>query len=70
MSNEGKSATSFCCEVAALVPDMCCKCYSVKNHKIDKNSTTTKARKNKQVFEIIRILELFDVCLTKFKNNH
>jgi hypothetical protein len=58
MSNEGKSATSFCCQVAALIPDMCCNFYLVKNHKIDQNSTTTKARKNKQIFEIFKILEI------------
>jgi hypothetical protein len=42
--NEGKSAASFCHQVAvAWFPDMFCNFYFVKNHKIDKNSTTTKA---------------------------
>jgi hypothetical protein len=42
--NEGESAASFCHQLAALFPDMFCKFYLVKNHKIAKNSTTTKAR--------------------------
>ena len=42
-SKEG-SATRFCHQLAALVSDMFCNFYLVKNHKIDKNSTTTKAR--------------------------
>jgi hypothetical protein len=42
-SNEGESAASFCRWVAALFPDIFCNFYVVKNHKIAKNSTTTKA---------------------------
>ncbi len=42
--NEGKSAASFCCQVAALVPDMFCNFYSAKNHKIANNSATSEAR--------------------------
>jgi hypothetical protein len=42
--NEGKSAASFCGKVAAWFPDMFCNFYVVKNHKIAKNSATTKAR--------------------------
>jgi hypothetical protein len=43
--NEGKSAASFCCQVAAAwFPDMFCNFYLLKNHKIAKNSTTTRAR--------------------------
>ncbi len=42
--NEGKSAASFCCQVAALVPDMFCNFYFVKNHKIANNSATSEAR--------------------------
>ncbi len=42
--NEGKSVTSFCCQVAAWFPDMFWNFYSVKTHNIAKNSTTTKAR--------------------------
>jgi hypothetical protein len=41
---EGESAASFCCQVAAWVPDMFCNFYLVKNHKIAKNSTTAKVR--------------------------
>ncbi len=36
-------AASFCCQVAALVPDMFRNFYSVKNHKIATNSATTEA---------------------------
>ncbi len=42
--NEGKSAASFCHQVAALVPDMFCNFYFVKNLKIANNSATTEAR--------------------------
>ncbi len=42
--NEGKSAASFCHKVAAVFPDMFCNFCLVKNQKIAKNSTTTKAR--------------------------
>ncbi len=41
---EGKSSASFCCQFSAQVPDTFCNFYLVKNHKIGKNSTTTKAR--------------------------
>jgi hypothetical protein len=42
--------------VAAWFPDMFCNFYLVKNHKIAKNSTTTKAKeKNNQRFGILRI---------------
>jgi len=41
----GKSTASFCRLVAAAwFPDMFCNFYLVKNHKIIKSSTTTKAR--------------------------
>jgi hypothetical protein len=43
--NMGKTAASFCHQVAVWVGDMFCNCYSVKNHKIAKNSTNNKARK-------------------------
>ena len=43
LSNEGISAASFCCQVAALVSDMFCNFYSVKNNKIANNSATTLA---------------------------
>ncbi len=43
-SNVGKSAASFCCQVAALVRDMFCNFYLVKNHKIANNSATPEAK--------------------------
>ncbi len=42
-TNEGKSAASFCHQVAAWFPDMFSNYYIVNNHKFAKNSTTTKA---------------------------
>jgi hypothetical protein len=42
--NEGKSTASFCHQVAVWFPDMFCYFYLVKDHKIAKNSATTKAR--------------------------
>jgi hypothetical protein len=42
--NEGKSAASFCHQVAAWFPDMFRNFYLAKNNKVAKNSTTTKAR--------------------------
>ncbi len=45
LQTEGKSTASFCRQVAAWFPDMFCNFYFVKNHKIAKNSTITKARK-------------------------
>jgi hypothetical protein len=39
----------------------------VKNNKIAINSTTSKARE-KQRFKILSNLEIFDACLTEFKN--
>jgi hypothetical protein len=41
---QGKSAASFHHQEAAWFPDMFCNFYLVKNHKIVKNSTTTKAK--------------------------
>ncbi len=41
--NEGKSAVSFCRQVAAWVPDMFCNFYLIKNHVMAKHSTTAKA---------------------------
>jgi hypothetical protein len=41
--NEGKSAASFCCQVAAWFSDMFCNFYIVENHKIVNNATATKA---------------------------
>jgi hypothetical protein len=45
VNNEGKSADSFCRQVAALVPASLCNFYLVKNHKIADNSATTEDRK-------------------------
>ncbi len=56
--------------MAAWVPDIFCNCYLVKNHKISKNSSTTKAREKISTdLESLEILEFFHACLTKFKNN-
>jgi hypothetical protein len=41
--NEGKSAASFCRQVAALVPEEFCNFYVVKIHKIANNSATSEA---------------------------
>jgi hypothetical protein len=47
--NEGRSAARFCRQVAAWFSDMFSNFYLLKNHKITKNSATTKAReKNKK----------------------
>jgi hypothetical protein len=43
-ANEGISAASFCHQVAALVPNMFCSFYLVKNHKIANNSATTETK--------------------------
>ncbi len=67
--NEDKSATRFCCQVAAWVPTMFCNFYLVKSCKFADNSATAEAgEKNKHRFVILRFLELFDVRLTKFEN--
>ncbi len=42
--NEGISVAGFCCQVAAWFPDLFCYFYFLKNPKIVKNSTATKAR--------------------------
>jgi hypothetical protein len=56
--------------MATLVPDMFGNFYLAKNHKIDKNSTTTKAREKISTdLESLEFQKFFDVCLTKFKNN-
>ena len=63
-----QTAASFCRQVAAWLPDMFWNCYLVKNHKIAKNSTTTKAREkicaDSESLEFKKIY----VCLTKFEN--
>ncbi len=58
--NEGKSAASFCLQVAAWVSDMFCNFYLLKNHKIADNSIITEARqKNKHRFGILRIFFMY-----------
>jgi hypothetical protein len=65
---EGKSAAIFCCQVAAWVPGMFCNFYLVKNHKIAKNSTTTKAREKISTYP--KSVRIFLMCVwLKFKNN-
>jgi len=67
LSDEGKSAASFCRQMAALFPDMCCIFYLMKNHKIAKNPTTTIAREKISMdLESLEFLKIFDVCLTNF----
>ncbi len=69
MPNEGKSAASFCRQVAALVPDMFCYFYLVKNYNIANNSATTEAREKISAYsESLEFQKFFDVCLTKFEN--
>ncbi len=68
--NEGKSYASLYCQVTAWFPDMFCNFYLVKNHKIDKNSTTTKAREQISThLESLEFSKKIYACLTKFKNN-
>jgi hypothetical protein len=55
--------------VAAWFPDTFCNFYSLKNCKIAKNSTTTKAAEKITSFGIFRTIEIFDVHLTELKNN-
>jgi hypothetical protein len=57
--NEGKSAATFCLQVAAWVSEMFCNFYLVKNHKIVQNSTTTKASEN--ISTNLESLGFFDV---------
>ena len=54
--------------MAAWVPGMLNNFYLGKNHKIAKNSTTTKARGKISTALEIGILDFF-VCFTKFKTN-
>ncbi len=61
-SNEGKSAVSFCRQVAAWFPDMFCNFYFVKICKIGKNETTTKAgEKISAVLGSLEFRKFFDV---------
>jgi hypothetical protein len=55
-----KSAASFCHQVAAWASGMFRNFYLMKNHQIIDNSTTTKAKeKNRHLFGILRIFEIF-----------
>jgi hypothetical protein len=61
--NEGKSAASFCRQVAAWVPEMFCNFYLAKNHKIAENSTTTKAREEISTdLESLEFGKVFNLC--------
>ncbi len=57
--NQDKSATIFCHQVAAWVPDMFCNFYFMKSHKIANNSATTEAQKNKRKYGILLFQEIF-----------
>jgi hypothetical protein len=46
--SEGKSAASFCRQMAAWFPYMFCNFYLVQNNNIAKNSITAKAREKTQ----------------------
>ncbi len=67
---EGKSGASFCRQTASWVPDMFCNFYFVKNHKIVKNSTTTKAiEKLRTDLESIEFLKNVMHVLLNLKKN-
>jgi hypothetical protein len=55
----GKSAASFCHQVAALASDMFSNFYSAKNNKVANNSAITKASEQLSTYQILRILEIF-----------
>jgi hypothetical protein len=64
--NEGKSAVSFCRQVASRVKDSFRNFYCVKNHKIAKSSRTPKVRvKSKHRFGILRISEISQCMFDK-----
>ncbi len=69
ISIEDKSAASFCCHIAACVPDIFCNFYFVKNHKIANNLTTFNASEKISTYLYSLELKKIDVCLIKFKNN-
>jgi hypothetical protein len=53
VANQDKIAARFCRQVAAWVPDMYCNFYSVKNNKIAKDATATRAKeKEAQIWNI------------------
>jgi len=59
MTKQDKSPARICHQVAALVPDMFCDCCLVKKPKIANNAATAEARKNKHIFQILRMFEIF-----------
>ncbi len=63
-----QSGVTFCRQVAAWFPDMFSNFHLLKNHKIVKNSTNTKAREKISTdLESSDFLKLFGVGLTKLK---
>jgi hypothetical protein len=48
---------SIYCQVAAFFPEMFCKFYLVKDHKIANNSATTEARE--KISNYLEFLEFF-----------
>ncbi len=55
--------------MAALVQDMFCNFYLVKNHKIANNSATAEARERISTYlEYLEFKKFFEACLTKFEN--
>jgi hypothetical protein len=60
--NEGITAAKVCRQVAALVPDMFCNFYLVKNHRIANNSATTEAREKISTYlALLEFYKFFDV---------
>ncbi len=65
LENEGKSAASFCCQVAALVPDMFCNFYLAKFTKLLITQQWLKLEEKIRTYlESIEFWKFFDVCLT------
>ncbi len=63
-NNWEKSAASFCCQVAALGPDMFFNFYLVKNFKITYNPITTEGREKISIdLESFEFKNFFDVSL-------
>ncbi len=63
-------AASFCRQVAALVSDMFCNFYLVKNNKNSNYSANTEAREIKITnLESLEFQNFFDVSLTEFENH-
>ncbi len=62
--NQDKSAASFCPQAAIWVLNMFCKFYTLKNHKIVKNATTTEAmEKISADLESLEFKKTFNVCM-------